>query len=105
MNLGTASAISKPGRRRRRRSERLCASARALTPNHQQDVDIIDEAFARFTRVDSPVAHDGDGSGESDSRFPAHLTDCLSAQLNALDRQRNELVQLLRRIDRESQTV
>lgn len=102
MNLGTASAISRRVRQRRRRSERLRASERAPVPNHQQDVDIIDEAFAIFTRVDSPVAHDGDETGENDGKFPADLTGCLFAQLNALERQRNELVQLLRRIDRES---
>jgi hypothetical protein len=105
MNLRTGSAIFTRDRRRRRRRQRLGAGARALTPNHQQDVDIIDEAFASFTRVDSPDAHDGGQASESDGRFPAELTDCLSAQLHALERQRSELVQLLRRIDLGSQTA
>jgi hypothetical protein len=34
--------------------------------------------------------------------MPVRLTECLSAQLHALDRQRSELVQLLRRIDQPS---
>jgi hypothetical protein len=103
--LGIAGAISSRDRRRCRRNKRLRAGARELTPNHQQDIDVIDEAFASFTRVDSPDAHGGGEAGESGSRFPVNLTDCLSAQLNALDRQRSELVQLLRRIDREPQSV
>jgi hypothetical protein len=102
--LGIASAIAKRGSRRRSRGERLRAAAQTLTENSHGDVDVIDEAFAGFTRVDSPAAQYGVQSGEIDGKFPASITECLSAQLNALDRQRSELVQLLRTIGQESQS-
>ena len=105
MKLGIAGALAKRGSRRFSRSQRLRAAARSLAADHHQDVDVIDEAFAGFTRVDAPIANDDDQYGENDGKFPTRLTECLSAQLNALDRQRSELVHLLRRIDQESQAV
>jgi hypothetical protein len=103
--IGLAGSIVKRQGRRRGRGERLRAGAQTLAPKHPQDVDAVDEAFASFTRIDSPAAHPSEQAGADDGKFPAGLTDCLSAQLTALDRQRNELVQLLRRIDQASQSI
>jgi hypothetical protein len=103
MELGIAAALAKRGNRRLSRGQRLRAAARSLAAD--LDVAAIDEAFAGFTRIDAPVANDDDQHGENDGKFPSRLTECLSAQLDALDQQRSELVQLLRRIDQESQVL
>jgi hypothetical protein len=50
--------------------------------------EVVDEAIASFERVDAPAKPQ-----------PHPLVAKLSAQLNALDRQRNHLAQLLRNID------
>lgn len=106
--LGIAAALANRASRRHGRSARLRAASRAVAEYRRQDVDVhdvdvIDEAFAGFTRVDGPVPRDNVQATANSLTFPVRLTDCLSAQLKALDRQRSELVQLLRRIDQESQ--
>jgi hypothetical protein len=101
--LDILGAIAKRRGHHRSRSGRLRAAARTLAGNCHRNVEVIDEAFAGFTRVDSPVAQDGNQAGENYRKMPERLTDDLSARLNALDRQHSELVQLLRRIDQQSQ--
>jgi hypothetical protein len=105
IEFATASAIAKRRGQRRSRSERLRDVSRMLPVGRSADVEVIDEAFAGFTRVDAPVARDDADGVENSPDVPAGLSDCLSAQLEALDRQRGQLVQLLRRIDQESQAV
>jgi hypothetical protein len=104
VEFATASAIAKRRSGRRSRSERLRDATRALAADRCPDVEVIDEAFAGFTRVDSPLVHDSDAV-ENPPAVSLGLSDCLSAQLKALDRQRNQLVELLHRIDQESQDV
>jgi stress-induced morphogen len=102
VDLEIAGAIDKRRGHHRSRGERLRAAARTLAGKCHRNVEVIDEAFAGFARVDPPAAHDGNQAGENDRMMPVRLTECLSAQLHALDRQRSELVQLLRRIDQPS---
>jgi hypothetical protein len=105
VEFATASAIAKRHSGRRSRSDRLRDVSRTLAAGGCPDVEIIDEAFAGFTRVDAPLAGDDELAVEDPEAIPAQLSDCLSAQLKALDRQRTQLVQLLLRIDQESQAV
>jgi hypothetical protein len=74
MELGIATALAKRGGRRLRRNERLrAAAAKSLAADCHRDVDVIDEAFAGFTRVDAPVANDDRRHGENVGKFPAGL--------------------------------
>jgi hypothetical protein len=73
MELGIAGALAKRGSRRLRRSERLRAAANSLAADYHRDVDVIDEAFAGFTRIDAPVASDNRQYGENVGKFLAGL--------------------------------
>lgn len=97
IEFATGNAIAK----RRSRGERLRDASRMRASGCCPDVDVIDEAFAGFTRVDGPATRDDESAVEILPAIPAALSDCLSAQLKALDRQRTQLEQLLRRIDQE----
>jgi hypothetical protein len=75
-------------RRRAARAARL-AAASIDTTDKTAAVEAVDEAFAGFAM---PAAHS----------FPQGLVADLSSQLQALDRQREQLSTLLRRIDAAS---
>jgi hypothetical protein len=80
-----------------RRSRRVASRRRSLSQGQRnaavQPVDAIDEAFAGFTRVDA-------GSSRADVRcMESHLVATLSAQLRALDQQREQLSKLLQSVD------
>jgi hypothetical protein len=105
IEFAAASPIAKRRSGRRNRSERLRDASRMLAAGRCADIEVIDEAFAGFTRVDAPVERGDASDAENLPAMPARLSECLSAQLNALDRQRTQLVELLRRIDQESQAV
>ncbi|HEX2474275.1 MAG TPA: hypothetical protein VHK01_06000 [Lacipirellulaceae bacterium] len=105
IEFAAASANAKRHGLRRSRSERLRDASRMMAACRRPDVEVIDEAFAGFTRVDTPAERHDESAAENVPVIPARLSDCLSAQLNALDRQRTQLVELLRRVDQESQAV
>jgi hypothetical protein len=105
IEFAAASADAKRRGQHRSRSERLRNASRLTATSRRPDVAVIDEAFADFTRVDAPVERDDEGAAGNPPAVPARLSDCLSAQLNALDRQRTQVVELLRRVDQESQAV
>ena len=104
IELGTASALSNRGRRYRRRGERFRNASRTLAGRHS-DVEVIDEAFAGFTRVDSAASPKDGRPHKKTPAIPVELAEGLSAQLKALDCQRHQLVQLLQSIDRDSQSA
>jgi hypothetical protein len=104
IEFAAASVNAKRRGTHRSRGERLRDASR-LTASRRPEVAVIDEAFAGFTRVDAPAEPNDESAVESLSALPARLSDCLSAQLSALDRQRSQLVELLRRVDQESQVV
>jgi hypothetical protein len=105
IDFATVRAIARGRGGRRSRSERLRDVSRSLAAGRCPDFEVIDEAFAGFTRVDAPRAGVDERTVEDPNAIPAGLSDCLSAQLNALDRQRTQIAQVLRRIDQESQVV
>lgn len=105
IEFAAASAIAKRRSGRSKRSERLRDASRMLAAGRSANIEIIDEAFARFTRVDAPAERDDKSATENLPDMTARLSDCLSAQLNALDRQRTQLVELLRCVDQESRAV
>jgi hypothetical protein len=90
-------------------------ASRSRHATDERVVDVIDEAFAGFVRTNSGVARIDQGRDVTPAapaaavcatHLPPHsepinrrLVADLSAQLNALDRQREQLVQLLRSID------
>jgi len=105
IEFATASAMAKRRGGRRSRSARLRDVSRAVVASGRPDVEVIDEAFAGFTPVDAPVARDDADAVANPPAVSLGLSDCLAAQLKALDRQRTQLAQLLRRIDQESQSI
>jgi hypothetical protein len=65
----------------------LRAAAHTLARKHNQDVTVIDEAFASYNRIDSPVRQQLEHSSENGGTLPPRLSECLFAQLSALDRE------------------
>jgi hypothetical protein len=89
---------------RNRRMRRIWyghGSSRLITDDsrNRTPANVIDEAISHFAPIDTRATSNANFRTDDNHPLPASLIDKLTAQLATLDRQREQLANLLRHVD------